>query len=124
MHPMDFNIPGISIASLEIETTISVMGLRPWEPFRSTEIVDICSFTYDRKMGWIVQERVKKIPASKGAHLSVVTQVLVTGDVRENPVATAREGFVFMGAIVDNMQRLCQHNEEKEMNIKELEENI
>jgi hypothetical protein len=101
-----------------------VLGLGPWEPFRSTEIVDIHSFTYDRKTGQIVQERVKKVPAAEGAPLSVVTQVPITGDVRENPVATTREGFAFMDATVDNIQRLCQQNEEKEMKIKELEEKL
>jgi hypothetical protein len=50
--------------------------------------------------------------------------VSVTGDVRENPVATTREGFAFMDATVDNMQRLCQQNEEKELKIKELEEKL
>jgi small-conductance mechanosensitive channel len=99
------------------------LGLGPWEPFRSTEILDIHSFTYDRKTGWIIQERVKKFQ-HKGAPLSVVTQVPVTGDVREDPVETTREGFAFMDATVDNIQRLCQQNEEKEMRIKELEEKL
>jgi cell division septum initiation protein DivIVA len=53
-----------------------------------------------------------------------VTQVPVIGDVREDPVATTREGFSFMDATVDNIQRLCQQNEEKEMRIKELEERL
>jgi cell division septum initiation protein DivIVA len=39
-------------------------------------------------------------------------------------VATTREGFAFMDATVDNIQRLCQQNEEKEMRIKELEEKL
>jgi hypothetical protein len=50
-----------------------------------------------------VQERVKKVPTIEGAHLSVVTQVLVTSDVREDPVATTREGFGFMDATMDNI---------------------
>jgi hypothetical protein len=53
-----------------------------------------------------------------------VTQVPVTRDVREDPMETTRAGFSFMDAIVDNIQRLCQLNEEKEMRIKELEERI
>jgi hypothetical protein len=67
------------------------LGLGPWEPFRSTEILDLCSFTYDSKTRRIVQERVKKVPTTEGAPLSVVTQVPVIGDVREDPVATTRE---------------------------------
>jgi hypothetical protein len=71
-----------------------------------------------------VQERVKKVPTTEGAPLSVVTQVPVTGDVREDPVATTREGFSFMDATIDNIQRLCQQNEEKEVRIRELEERL
>jgi hypothetical protein len=89
MQKMDLDIPGTSTAGTETETTSSVLGHGPWEPFRSSEIVDIHNFTYDRKTGRIIQERVKKIPAIEGAPLSVVTQVPVTRDVRENPVATS-----------------------------------
>jgi cell division septum initiation protein DivIVA len=39
-------------------------------------------------------------------------------------VAKTKEGFSFMDAIIDNIQRLCQQNKEKEMNIKELEEKL
>jgi len=75
--------------------------------------MDICSFTYDRKTGQIVEERVKKFPAAKGAPLLVITQVPITRDVRENPMATTRAGFAFMDANVDDIQRLCQKNEGK-----------
>jgi hypothetical protein len=60
-----------------------------------------------------MQERVKKVPTTEGAPLSVVTQVPVTRDVREDPVATARAGFSFMDATVDNIQRLCQQTKKK-----------
>jgi predicted nuclease with TOPRIM domain len=76
------------------------------------------------KLTRIVQERVKKVPTAEGAPLSVVTQVPIIGDVREDPVATTKVGFSFMDATVDNIQRLCQQNEEKEMRIKELEERL
>jgi predicted nuclease with TOPRIM domain len=66
----------------------------------------------------------KKGSTAEGAPLSVVTQVPVTGDVREDPMETTRVGFSFMDATVDNIQRLCQQNEEKEMRIKELEERL
>jgi len=67
---------------------------------------------------------VKKIPATKGSPLSVVTQVPIIENVRENYEATAREGFTFMDENVDNIQRLCKQNEEKEMTIKKLGEKI
>jgi hypothetical protein len=50
--------------------------------------------------------------------ISVVTHVPVTGDVRENPIATTTSGSAFMNANVDNIQRLCQQNEEKEARSK------
>jgi hypothetical protein len=113
-HPMDLDVPGTSTIGTKIETTSSVLGLGPWEPFWLTKIVEIRSFMYDRKMGQIVQERVNKVTTTKGDPLSVVTQVPITGDVTENPVAKKRAVFAFMDAIVDNMQRLWQQNEEKE----------
>jgi hypothetical protein len=54
------------------------LGLGPWEPFRSAEILDLLSFTYDSKTGRIVKERVEKVPVIEGAPFSVVTQVHVT----------------------------------------------
>jgi hypothetical protein len=89
-HPMDLDIPGMSIVGTEAETTSSGLGLGPWEPFRPTEVLDLRSFTYDSKTGRIVQERVKKVPVTEGAPISVVTQVPVIGDVREDPVATTK----------------------------------
>jgi hypothetical protein len=45
------------------------------------------------KLNRIVQERVKKVPVTEGSPLSVVTQVPVTGDVREDPMETTRVGL-------------------------------
>jgi hypothetical protein len=64
------------------------------------------------------------MPVMKGAPISVVTQVPVTGDVREDLVATTRVGSAFMDANIDNIQRLCKQNEEKELKIRELEEKL
>jgi hypothetical protein len=71
-----------------------------------------------------VQEQVKKVLVTKGIPISVVTHVPLTGDVREDPIATTTTNSTFMNANVDNIHRLCQHNEEKEENIKELEQNF
>jgi hypothetical protein len=35
-------------------------------------------------------------------------------------VATVREGFSFIDVTVDNIQKLCLHNKEKEVRIREL----
>jgi hypothetical protein len=78
------------------------------------------SFTYDSKTGRILKERVKKVPMTKGAPLSVVTQVPNTGYVREHPMEKTREGYAFMDATIDNIHRLCQQNKEKEARINEL----
>jgi predicted nuclease with TOPRIM domain len=67
---------------------------------------------------------VKKVPTTEGAPLSVATQVPVTGDVREYLVAINSAGSTFMDETIDNIQRLCQQNEEKEVRIRELEERL
>jgi vacuolar-type H+-ATPase subunit I/STV1 len=56
--------------------------------------------------------------------ISVLTQVPITGDVRENPIATATAGTTFMSTNEDNIRRLCQQNQEKEERIRELEERL
>jgi hypothetical protein len=71
-----------------------------------------------------VQERVKKVPTVEGDNLLVVNKVPITGDVKEDHVETTREGVAFMDATVENIQRMCQENEEKEMRIRELEERL
>jgi hypothetical protein len=61
---------------------------------------------------------------TEGAHISVVTHAPIMRDVREDPVATIRADFSFMDANIVNIQRLCKQNEEKELKIRELEENL
>jgi hypothetical protein len=48
---MDLDVLGTSTAGVGTKKPSSGLGLVPWEPFRSTEILDICSFTYDSKTG-------------------------------------------------------------------------
>jgi membrane protein involved in colicin uptake len=40
-HPMDLDIPGTSTTGTGAETMSSGLGLGPWEPFRSAEILDL-----------------------------------------------------------------------------------
>jgi hypothetical protein len=68
------------------------------------------SFTYDIKTGKIVQEKVRKVPTTQGIPISVLAQVPVTGYIRENPIASATAGTIFMSANEDNIRRLCQQN--------------
>jgi hypothetical protein len=81
-------------------------------------------FIYDSKSGKLVQEQIKKVPITQGMSISVLTQVLMTRNVRENPIATTSVGTTFMNSNEDNIHRLCHQNQEKEANIRELEENI
>jgi hypothetical protein len=110
---MDLDIPGNSTAGSRADTMINGLCLRPWDPFRPLEVLDLISFTYDSKIGRLVQERVKKVPVTKGAPISVVTQVLITGDVKEDLVETTRDGFGFIDATIDNIHRLCDRTKRK-----------
>jgi hypothetical protein len=118
IHPMDLDIPGTSTTGTKAETTSS------GEPFRPAEVLDFRTFTCDSKTNRIVQERVKKMLVIEGAPILVVTQVLVKEDVKEDLVATARANSAFMDTTIDNIQRLCQQNEEKEARIRELKERL
>jgi hypothetical protein len=82
-------------------------GLGLWAPFQPSEVLNLRSFTYDNKTGKIMQEQVKKVPTTQGMPILVLTQVPITRDVRENPIATATTGTTFMSANEDNIRRLC-----------------
>jgi hypothetical protein len=107
-HPLDLDILGTSDVGTRAETTRNGLGLRPQDPFRPIEVLDMRSFTYDSKTGRIMEERVKKVPVIEGVPISVVTQVPIIGDVKEDHVATCKADSAFMDATIDNVQRLCQ----------------
>lgn len=121
---METNIPKTSTAGEDTNIRGNGLGMGLWTPFQPSEMLDLRSFTYDSRTGRIMQEQVKKVPTTEGMPLSVVTHVPVIGDVRENPIAMAMVGSTFMNTNVDNIQRLCQQNEEKEARIRELEERL
>jgi hypothetical protein len=114
----------VSTTGTNTQTPFSGLGLGIWAPFQPSEVPNLRSFTYDNKSGKIVQEKVKKVPTTQGMSISVLTQVPIIGDVRENPIATASVGTAFMNANEDNIRRLCQQNQEKEARIRELEEKL
>jgi hypothetical protein len=71
-----------------------------------------------------MQEQVKKVSTTQGMLISILTQVPIIGDVGENPIATSVVGTAFMNANEDNIKRLCQQNQEKDVRIGELEEKL
>jgi hypothetical protein len=109
---------------VDIGTYILGVSLRLgfWEPFQPSEVLYIKIFTCDNKTSRIVHEQMKKFLMIEGIPISVVTHVLLTGDVREDPIAIATYESTFMNTNVNKNQRLCHQNEEKEEKIKEMEE--
>jgi hypothetical protein len=97
------------------------LGIGLWNPFQPSKVLHLRSLTYDSKTSRIMQERVKKELVTKGAPILVFTHVPITGDVREYLVAITKVGSTFMNTNVENIQRLCRQNEEKESRIRELE---
>jgi hypothetical protein len=92
--------------------------------FQPSEVLDLRSFNYDSKTDKIVQEQIKKVPATEGMLVSVVTHFPITRDIRDNPIVTYTIGFSFMNANLDNIHTLCQQNVEKEARIREMEERL
>jgi hypothetical protein len=121
---MDIDILGKSTTGTNSDPTGNDLGLGLWEPFQPTEVLDLRSFMYDNKNGRIMQEKFKNIPVMEGVTLLVFTQVPVTRDVREDPVAKTRVGFAFMNANIYNIQRLWKQNEENDLKIIEPEVTI
>jgi hypothetical protein len=66
-------------------------------------VLDLRSFTYDSKTSRIMQERVKNMSVMEGDPISVITQVPVMRDVREDPMETTIAGSAFMDANIDNI---------------------
>jgi len=86
--------------------------------------MNLRSLTYNNKTCTIVQDKVKKVLVTEGASISVVTHVPVTGDVREDTIATTMVVLTFINTNVDNIRILFQQKKEKEERIKELEEKL
>jgi hypothetical protein len=102
-HPMDIDLLEVSTVGIEIDTSTIDLGLGLWTPFQPSEVLNLRSFTYDRKNAKIMKEQLKKVPTIEGIPISVVTRIPIMGDVRENPIATATTGTTFMSANEDNI---------------------
>lgn len=121
---MDIDIPEISIADANEHTKFSELGLGLCTPFRPSEVPNLKKFTYDKVLGKIVQEKVKKLQVTLGNPISVLTQNPIIGNANEDLVTIASVGSNFMNATKDHIRNLCQQNLEKEAMIKELEDKL
>jgi hypothetical protein len=52
---MEMNIPKMSTVDIGTNIPGNDLGLRLWEPFQPSEVLYLRSFTYDNKIGRIVQ---------------------------------------------------------------------
>jgi hypothetical protein len=96
---MDTNLPKIFTAGTSGQSQFGGMNLGFRPLFKEIEVPNLNKFTYDKGLGKIVQEQVKKVPMMGGNPISVVTQTPVIRDVREDPIAIASDGSSFMSAI-------------------------
>jgi len=104
---MYIDILKVSIVDTITEAPFINLVLWIWDPFQPSEFPNLRSFTYDNNSGNIMQEQIKKVKTNQGIPISVLTQVSIIGDVRENPIATAIVGTKFMSSNEDNIRRLC-----------------
>jgi hypothetical protein len=100
---METNISKMSIVGIDTDISGSGLGLEPWEPFQPSEVLDLRSFTYDRKTDKIIQEQLRKVLATEGMPILVVTHVPVNGYVRDNLIETTIVDIAFMNANEDNI---------------------
>jgi hypothetical protein len=63
---MDTDPPKVSTAGINMDTSVSGLGLGLWTPFQPSEVLDLRSFTYDSKTDRIMQEQLKKVPTTEG----------------------------------------------------------
>jgi hypothetical protein len=106
-QPMDIDIQEVSTTDTNIEAPFDNLGLGFWAPFQQSEVPNLRSFTCDNKTGKIMQEHVKKVPTIHGMLVSFLTQVPVTWDVMENPIAMATSSIAFTSTNEDNIRRPC-----------------
>jgi hypothetical protein len=124
IQPMDIDIQEVSTTYTSTKEPFKNLVLGIWDPFQPSEVPNLRSFIYDNKIGKIVQEQVKKIPTAQGMPISVLTQVPITRDVMENPIAIATVSTSFMISNEYNIRRLFQKNKEKEEIVRDLEERL
>jgi hypothetical protein len=86
---VDTDTQEVSIAGTNTQTSSIGLGLGIWALFQPSEVPNMRNFTYDNKLGKLVQERVNKVLTTQGMPISVLTQVPITRYVRENPIANS-----------------------------------
>jgi len=124
VHPMDIDIPEISTIGVSGNTPFNGLGLGHCTPFRLSEAPNLKKFMYDKTLGRIVQEHVKKVSVIRGNTISILIQTSITRNICEDPVSIASFESCFVNSIEDNVWNLQQQNLEKEARIMELEEKL
>jgi hypothetical protein len=60
-------------------------------------VANLKTFWFDKASDRIVQQQTKKLLVTRKAPLSVVTETMVTEDVRKDPISIASVGFLHDG---------------------------
>jgi hypothetical protein len=77
------------------------LGFHP--PFKATKVPNLNKFTYDKGLGKIARKS-EEVLMTGGNPISVVTQTLVTKDVKEYLITIVFTSSTFMSAKEDNIQ--------------------
>jgi hypothetical protein len=124
--PMDIEIHG---SSLEIPLTrsyplVDELGLGLHTPYKPNKVENFKRFKFDEAIDRIVQQQTQKILFIGGNPLSVVTETLVIEDVSKDPLSIAHPSTTFIVEIEKNLKNLFCQNEEKDIRIRELEQQL
>jgi hypothetical protein len=112
--------------SLSLEET-SLLVSWGWDLSRhqnARKVADLSSFRFDKDLGRIVQQKVKKLPVIGLAPLSVMTETEVVENIRHDPLAIALVGVAFTQASEQNLKNVLQELEEAKERIRTLEEEL
>jgi hypothetical protein len=91
---------------------------------KARKVANLKTFWFDKASDRNVQQKTKKLLVTEGSPLSVITENSVTNEVRKDPIYIMSTGVAFMMASEQNLRDLVHKIQEKDVQIKEMEEEV
>jgi hypothetical protein len=93
-------------------------------PYKPNKVANLKKFKYDNPTGRFVQQQVRKVPVIRGNSLVFIIETIVTEDGIQDPLSITSTGTSFTTAIEQDLKNLYRQNQEKDVRIKESEEQL
>jgi hypothetical protein len=106
--PMDTDIPGTSSDAplTRGNFPLGELGLGAFTPSKARKVANMNSFRFDKDLGKIVQQSIRRLHVSRVAPLSVTTEKFVVKNIKDDPLAIALAGVAFTQVSEKNLKNM------------------